>query len=328
MRILVTGAAGYIGAVVSERLLAEGHSVLGIDNFDNSKPGGPCPGVEFTEGSVLDREWLIQYMRANPVEAVFHFAAEALIAVSMENPGRAFQKNVSGSINLVEAMRQSEVRDMVFSSTAAVYGNPRNIPIREDDPLDPVNAYGESKLTFERMLKWYADAHGLRHVSLRYFNACGATESRGEDRIYENHLIPIALDAALGRRESLSIFGNDYPTPDGTCVRDYIHVCDIAEAHILALRQMDRANGKAYSLGNGTGYSILEVVDSVRRITGSNFKTVPTARRPGDPATLIASYDRIRTELGWTPHIPGLDDMVESAYKFRHAHPHGYALSA
>ena len=325
MKILVTGAAGYIGSVVSERLLSEGHTVYGIDNFENSKPGGPYPGITFQEGSILDRDWLIDYMKANPVDAVFHFAAEALIAVSMENPGRAFNKNVTGSINLVEAMRQSGVQNIIFSSTAAVYGTPRNIPILEDDPLEPVNAYGESKLAFERMLRWYADAHDLRHVSFRYFNACGATESRGEDRVFENHLIPIALDAALGRRESLAVFGSDYPTHDGTCVRDYIHVSDIAEAHILGLKHMEKANGKALSLGNGKGYSILEVIDSVKRVTGNDFKVVMADRRPGDPPTLIASYDRVRELLGWNPQIAGLDEMVESAYKWRLAHPNGYA---
>ena len=325
MKILVTGAAGYIGSVVSERLVSEGHKVLGVDNFDNSKSGGPYPGIEFTEGSILDREWLIDYMRSNPVDAVFHFAAEALIAISMENPGRAFHKNVTGSINLVEAMRLSGVQNIIFSSTPAVYGTPRNIPILEDDPLEPVNAYGESKLVFERLLKWYADAHGLRHVSFRYFNACGATESRGEDRIFENHLIPIALDAALGRRESLSVFGSDYETPDGTCVRDYIHVSDIAEAHILGLKLMDSANGKAFSLGNGKGYSILEVINSVKRVTSRDFKVVMADRRPGDPPTLIASYNRASSMLGWNPKISSLDDMVESAYKWRLAHPNGYA---
>ena len=325
MKILITGAAGYIGSVVSERLSNEGHTVFGIDNYENSKPGGPFPGIRFTECSILDRDGLIDYMKSNPVDAVFHFAAEALIAVSMENPGRAFHKNISGSINLVEGMLQSGVHDIIFSSTAAVYGTPRNIPILEDDPLEPVNAYGESKLAFERLLRWYADANGLRHVSFRYFNACGATESRGEDRVFENHLIPIALDAALGRRESLSVFGSDYPTHDGTCVRDYIHVSDIAEAHILGLRLMDKANGKAISLGNGKGYSIMEVVDSVKRVTGNDFRVVMTDRRTGDPPTLVASYDRAREVLGWTPQISGLDDMVGSAFKWRLAHPNGYA---
>ncbi len=326
MNILVTGAAGYIGSVVSERLISEGHTVYGIDNYDNSKPGGAYPGVNFTEGSILEREWLIDYVAENPVDAVFHFAAEALIPISMADPGRAFHKNITGSINLAEAMIKNNVKNLIFSSTAACYGTPRNIPIKEDDPLDPINPYGESKLAFERMLPWYASAHGLRHVSLRYFNACGATESRGEDRVYENHIIPIALEAIMGKRDHFSVFGTKYPTPDGTCVRDYVHVSDIAEAHILALKEMDIANGKAYSLGSGKGYSVLELIESVRRVTGKDLKVVMGDIRPGDPATLIASYEKIHTDLGWEPKIPELDDMVESAYKWRVAHPNGYVV--
>ena len=328
MKILITGAAGYIGSVVSERLVAEGHTVYGIDNYENSKPGGAYPGVIFEEGTILDREYLTNFLEMHPVEAVFHFAAEALIPISMQDPGRAFHKNISGSINLVEAMRQTGVKKIIFSSTAAVYGNPRNIPILEDDPLDPVNPYGESKLAFERMLPWYAVAHQIQHVSFRYFNACGATESRGEDRKYENHLIPIALDAALGRRASLSVFGNDYPTPDGTCVRDYIHVSDIAEAHILGLKKLDEVSGKVFSLGNGKGYSILEVIQSVKRVTGVDFEVANAPRRPGDPPTLIASYELARQQLNWNPQIPGLDDMVNSAYQWRKAHPYGYSASS
>ena len=325
MKILVTGAAGYIGSVVSERLLAEGHSVYGFDNFENSKPGGVYPGIHFEEGSLLDLDWLIKFMKDHPVDAVFHFGAEAMIGVSLQNPGQAFRKNVSGSINLAEAMRLSGVRDIIFSSTAAVYGEPRNIPIAEDDPLDPINAYGESKLAFERMLPWYASAHGFRYVTFRYFNACGATESRGEDRVFENHLIPIAIEAALGRRSSLSVFGSDYDTHDGTCVRDYIHVSDIAEAHILGLTQIATCNGQAFSLGNGKGYSILDVVNSVRRVSGKDFEVIMSDRRPGDPPTLIASYDRARTVLGWNQKYPDIDQMVSSAYSWRVAHPNGYA---
>lgn len=325
MRILVTGAAGYIGSVVSERLVNDGYRVFGIDNYHNSKPGGHCPDVEFTEGSILDRGWLVDYLCDHPVDAVFHFAAEALVSVSMENPGLVFQSNITGSINLLEAMLQANVKKIIFSSTAATYGAPRNVPIKEDDPLDPVNPYGESKLAVERLLRWYGGLKGVQHVAFRYFNACGATESRGENRIVETHLIPIALDAAMGKRDVLNIFGNDYPTHDGTCVRDYIHVSDIAQAHILGLRQIDSASGSVFSLGNGKGYSNMDVVDSVRRVTGNDFKVLVADRRPGDPPTLIASYDRASKELGWEPRIPRLDDMVESAYRWRLAHPNGYA---
>jgi len=324
MKILVTGAAGFIGSVVSERLLAEGHQVFGVDNYDNSKPGGVYPGVEFVEGSILDRDWLIDYVKGVSPEAVFHFAAEALIGVSLLDPGRAFYKNVSGSVNLMEAMRQAGVRDLVFSSTAAVYGLPTRMPIEEDDPLEPINAYGESKLAFERMLPWYRSAHGFRTVTLRYFNACGATQSRGEDRIFENHLIPIAIDVALGRKDELQVFGGDYETKDGTCVRDYIHVSDIAEAHILAMKRIETANGSAVSLGNGVGFSILDVISAVKHASGLDLKYRITDRRPGDPPTLIASSRRAQEILGWKPQFPTIEEMAESAFAWRRDHPRGY----
>src|SRR5688500_11224552 len=272
MNILVTGAAGYIGSVVTERLIEAGHSVVALDNLHHGHREAVHPSARFLHGDLLDRDWLHEEVRRAHVDAVVHLAAEALIDESVRNPGLFFRVNMTGGLNLLDAMAAAGVTRMIFSSTAAVYGEPTIVPIPEDAPLRPVNAYGESKLAFERAMAWYARAHGLRHVSLRYFNACGATERCGERHEPETHLIPILFDAALGRRGSMKLFGTDYDTPDGTCVRDYVHVRDIADAHVLGLQHIDRIESTAFNLGNGAGYTNRQVIAAVERITGRSIR--------------------------------------------------------
>ncbi len=319
MNILVTGAAGYIGSVVTERLLEQGHSVVALDSLRHGHRSAVHPHARFVEGDLLDREWLHDEVRRAEVDAVVHLAAEALIDVSVRDPGLFFRVNVTGGLNLLDAMVAAGVRRIIFSSTAAVYGEPATIPIREDVPLQPVNAYGESKLAFERAMACYNRAHGLRHISLRYFNACGATARCGELHVPETHLIPILLDVASGTRDAVHLFGTDYDTPDGTCIRDYVHVRDIADAHVLCLDHIDAIEPTAFNLGNGTGYSNREVIAAVERITKSPVRVITAPRRPGDPSRLVASAERIGRAIGWKPGIPGLDAMIESAWAWRMA---------
>ena len=316
MRILVTGAAGYIGSVVTERLVADGHAVTALDNLRHGHREAVHPAATFVEGDLLDREWLAAIVRDGCHEAVVHLAAEALIDESVRDPGRFFRVNVTGGLNLLDAMAAAGVRRLVFSSTAAVYGEPDELPIREDAPRRPVNAYGESKLAFERALGWYRRAHGLCHVSLRYFNACGATERCGERHEPETHLIPIVMEAAVGTRPAIHLFGTDYDTPDGTCVRDYVHVSDVAEAHVRCLAAMEELGAETFNLGNGSGYSNRQVIDAVQRVTGRQITVVPAPRRPGDPARLVASADRIGERLGWRPAVTDLDAMIASAWRW------------
>lgn len=317
MRILVTGGAGYIGSVVTERLIEQGHEVVALDNLAHGHRDAVHPAARFLQGDLLDREWVHAQLERTAVDAVVHLAALALIDESVRDPGRFFRVNVTGGLNLLDAMVASGVTRIIFSSTAAVYGEPRTLPIREDAPLQPVNAYGESKLAFERAMGWYERAHGLRHMSLRYFNACGATDRCGEQHIPETHLIPILLDVAAGTRDAVHLFGTDYDTPDGTCVRDYVHVRDIADAHLRCLEQIDTLGSRAFNLGNGAGYSNREVIAAVERVTGQRVRAVASPRRPGDPARLVASADRITEELTWRPAFPGLDAMIESAWAWR-----------
>ncbi len=324
MNILVTGAAGYIGSVVTEQLVDEGHRVIALDNLKNGHRQAVHPGATFVHGHLLEPIWLHSFLAQHPVDAVVHLAAEALIDVSMRDPGLFFRVNVIGGINLLDAMVAAHVKRMVFSSTAAVYGEQTAMPITEDAPQRPVNGYGESKLMFERILEWYRGAHGLNYVTLRYFNACGATERFGENHVPETHILPILFDVALGQRKEFRIFGTDYDTPDGTCIRDYIHVADIAQAHVLALRHVDRLGARAYNMGNCSGYTNQQVVNAVRKVTGCPIPVVPAPRRPGDPARLIASSDRIRAELGWMPRYPELEMMVATAWAWRQKHPRGY----
>ena len=317
MNILVTGGAGYIGSVVTERLVEDGHAVAVLDDLRHGHEDAVHPDAIFVRGDLLDRDWLRRQFRDAQYDAVVHLAAEALIDESLRDPGRFFSVNVTGGLNLLDAMVESGVGRLVFSSTAAVYGEPVAVPIDEDAPHVPVNAYGESKLAFERALAWYRLAHGLRYVSLRYFNAAGATERCGERHSPETHLIPIVLDVALGVRPAIHLFGDDYDTPDGTCVRDYVHVRDIAEAHVLCLANLDRLGSRAFNLGNGNGYSNRQVIDAVRRVTGRSVTVVAAPRRPGDPARLVASARRIARDVGWRPSVPALDDIIASAWEWR-----------
>ena len=325
MTVLVTGAAGYIGGVVAERLLEHGHRVAAFDDLSQGHRAAVPAGAGFFEGDLRDRSRLAEVISSVRPEAVVHLAAEALVGESVTDPAKFFEVNVTGGLNLLDAMRGAAVRRLVFSSTAAVYGEPEAIPIREDAPLRPVNAYGASKLAFERALPWYASAYGLRHVSLRYFNACGATAERGEHHVPETHLIAILLEVALGLRPEIRIFGSDYDTPDGTCIRDYVHVSDIADAHLLALDRVDRIESGAFNLGNGTGFSNQEVVEAARRVTGHSIPAAAADRRAGDPARLVASADRAREVLGWSPRYPTLDEMIATAWAWRRDRPQPYA---
>ena len=325
MTVLVTGAAGYIGSVVAERLLERGHVVAAFDDLSQGHRAAVPAAASFMEGDLRDRARLADVVSAVRPDAVVHMAAEALVGESVTDPAKFFDVNVSGGLNLLAAMRAAGVRRLVFSSTAAVYGEPEQTPILEDAPLRPVNPYGASKLAFEQALPWYAAAYGLRHVSLRYFNACGATAERGEHHVPETHLIAILLEVALGLRSEIRIFGDDYDTPDGTCVRDYVHVGDIADAHVLALDRMDRIESGAFNLGAGTGFSNREVVEAVRRVTGRPIPAVAASRRAGDPARLVAGAGRAREVLGWSPRFPTLDAMIATAWTWRKDRPRPYS---
>lgn len=324
MKVLVTGAAGFIGSVVTEQFIEQGIEVVALDSLVHGHRAAVHPEAEFVRLDIRDRDALTQLLRTSRVDVVVHLAAEALIDESVRNPGRFYEANVCGGLNLLEGMKAAGVKRIIFSSTAAVYGEPIGLPILEEMPHRPVNSYGESKLAFEQMLKWYRVAYGLNYVSLRYFNACGATERCGEFHQPETHLIPIIFEAVQGQREAISLFGTDYDTPDGTCLRDYIHVKDIARAHLLALKRVDEIGCGAYNMGNGEGYSNREVIDTVRQVTGCPVKVINAPRRPGDPARLVASSERIRRELDWKPQYPALATMVETAWKWRLAHPKGY----
>ena len=325
MTVLVTGAAGYIGSVVAERLIEHGHGVAALDDLSQGHRAAVPPAAAFMEGDLRDRARLAEVMSTVRPDAVVHLAAEALVGESVTEPAKFFEVNVTGGRNLLDAMRAGGVRRLVFSSTAAVYGEPGETPIREDAPLRPVNAYGASKLAFERALPWYASAYGLRHVSLRYFNACGATAERGEHHVPETHLIALLLDVALGLRPGIRIFGTDYDTPDGTCIRDYVHVGDIADAHLLALDRIDDIGAGAFNLGNGAGFSNREVVAAARRVTGHAIPATDAPRRAGDPARLVASADRARAVLDWSPRYTTLEAMIATAWAWRQERLHPYA---
>ncbi len=324
MKVLVTGAAGYIGSVVTEVLLDEGFDVLAIDNLSHGYAAAVDSRATFVHCDILDLGFLHRLLQDSPVDAVVHLAAEARIDESLRDPGRFFRANICGGLNLLEAMASTGVQRLVFSSTAAVYGEPLRLPIDEEAQTRPVNAYGESKLAFERIMAWYRTSFGLNYVALRYFNACGATGAHGEFHEPFTHIIPILFEVATGKRGEIQLFGTDYDTPDGTCIRDYIHVVDIARAHVRALRAMDQLGARVYNMSNGAGYSNLEVVDMVRKVTGRPIPAAAAPRRPGDPARLVASADLIHRELGWEPRYPDLRTMVETAWDWQQNHARGY----
>ena len=316
MRILVTGGAGYVGGTVAELLLQKGHDVTIYDNLCHGHRSMVPAEAEFIEGELADRSKLEQIFSSKKFDGVMHFAALIEAGESMKKPELYFRNNSASTLTLFEAMLATGVNRLVFSSTAAVYGEPESTPIREDAPLRPTNTYGESKLLVEHMLTWLNRVHGFRYASLRYFNVAGAIEGRGEAHEPESHLIPLILDVALGKRKSIKIFGQDYPTPDGTCIRDYVHVQDLAHAHLLALEALNDRDRLIYNIGNGHGFTIREVIDSARRVTGHPIPVEEAERRPGDPAVLIASSEKIESELGWKREFDKLDDIVSSAWKW------------
>ncbi|HTV57627.1 MAG TPA: UDP-glucose 4-epimerase GalE [Verrucomicrobiae bacterium] len=327
MKILVTGGAGFIGSVVSAALLGAGHEVVIFDNFSKGNRKAVPKGAQLIAGDIGDRPALGKAMRGAAFDGVMNFAAFIEAGESMAAPEKYFRNNTCNTLTLLEAMLEFKVPRLVFSSTAALYGDPLRVPIEEDDPLRPTNAYGESKLLVERMLEWFHRIHGFRYASLRYFNAAGAAGELGEDHDPESHLIPIVLQAALGQRRSISIFGTDYPTADGTCVRDYIHVADLAAAHLLAFDRLGRDSAPErliYNLGNGRGFSVRQVIDAARRVTGRPIQAVEAPRRPGDPPVLVASSEKIKRELGWQPQCTELERMIESSWEWRLRHPRGY----
>jgi UDP-glucose 4-epimerase len=316
MRVLVAGGAGYIGSVVTAALLAGGHEVTVLDDLSTGHADAVPDGARLVTASLHDSAGVLADVRP---EAVLHFAAKSLVGVSQERPEEYWATNVGGSLALLEAMRVVGCRRIVFSSTAATYGEPDQVPIREDAPARPANTYGATKLAVDHMLASYAVAHGFAAVSLRYFNVAGAAYGRGERHTTETHLIPIALQVAAGEREALTVYGEDYPTPDGTCIRDYIHVGDLADAHLLALPAPAHGEHRVYNLGNGTGFSVQQVVDAVREVTDHPVPVVVGPRRAGDPARLVASSDRIRADLGWSPRHTELAGIVRDAWELASA---------
>jgi UDP-glucose 4-epimerase len=324
MNILVTGGVGYVGSIVTEELLNKGYRVIILDNLQQGHKEASLPEAEFVLADICEAQALEDVFHRFEIDAVMHMAAETVVEYSMTDPKRYFHNNIVGGIDLLDAMLKHNVYKFVFSSSAAVYGEPRTTPIEEDHPKIPVNSYGESKLMFEHILEWYGKAYGLKHISLRYFNAAGATKLLGEDHHPETHLIPNVLKAALDKNNPVSIFGTDYPTKDGSCIRDYVHVIDIAQAHILALETIEQLSGRAYNLGNGEGYSVLEVVEAARKATHAEIPVKISPRRAGDPAVLVASSRRAKEELGWRSKFPELEAIIESAWKWMKQHPKGY----
>ena len=324
-RVLVTGGAGYIGSVVAAQLLAKGCEVVVCDNLSHGNKKAVPTGAKLIVTDTADRAALDRIFQEHRIDAVMHFAAYIEAGESMQAPEKYFRNNTVNSLTLLEAMLAHKVQRLVFSSTAALYGTPDRTPIEETDELRPTNAYGESKLLVERMLAWFHRIHGLRYSCLRYFNAAGAAGDLGEDHVPESHLIPLTLQVALKKREYISIFGTDYPTQDGTCIRDYIHVSDLASAHILVLDALRERDKLIYNLGTGRGFSVREVLETVRRVTGHPIPAREVPPRPGDPAVLVASSDSIKRDLQWQPRFPELESIVRSAWEWRRMHPGGYA---
>jgi UDP-glucose 4-epimerase len=325
LRVLVTGGAGYIGSVVAADLVSAGNQVVVYDNLSRGHREAVPGQAKLVEGDVADAGKVEALLRSESIDAVMHFAALIEAGESMQVPEKYFRNNSAATLSLLEAMLRAGVRKFVFSSTAALYGEPKQIPIQESDPLEPTNAYGESKLLVEQMLAWFHRVHGFRYASLRYFNAAGAVGELGEAHHPESHLIPLVLQVALGERKKISIYGTDYPTPDGTCIRDYIHISDLSAAHLLALKALEERDKLIYNLGNGRGFSVREVIDVARKVTGHPIPAEETPRRPGDPAALVASSQKIQRELGWKPKYPELESIVRSAWEWHQRHPRGYA---
>ena len=323
MRVLVTGGAGYIGSVVVEELIRGGDQVTVLDNLYQGHRAAVHPRAEFVLADLADAVAVNDLFARQSFDAVMHFASNSLVGESVQAPLKYVGDNVANGINLLRAMIQHGVRRFILSSTANLFDQPQELPITEEEKIVPGSPYGESKFILERMLHWLDRIHGLRYAALRYFNAAGATAHRGEDHSPETHLIPLVLRVALGQREQIQVYGSDYPTRDGTCVRDYIHVTDLAQAHILALRALDEGS-RTYNLGNGQGYTVREVIETARQVTGHPIPSVDTPRRPGDPPELVAGSAKIRRELGWQPRFPALRDIVQSAWDWHRSHPQGY----
>ena len=327
MAILVLGGAGYIGSHTALELVKAGNEVVIADNLVTGYRKAIPKGAKFYEGDLRDFDFLNKLFQQEKIDAVIHFAAYSLVGESVTNPLKYYDNNLYGTKVLLEAMVKNNVGKIVFSSTAATYGEPENIPILESDRTCPTNPYGETKLAMEKMFKWTAEAHGLRYVSLRYFNACGADESGtiGEAHNTESHLIPLILQVPNGKRETISIYGTDYDTPDGTCIRDYIHVTDLAQAHILAVQYLNNGGeSDIFNLGNGVGYSVREIIETARKVTGHPIPATETSRRAGDPARLVASSEKAKSVLGWKPVHDSLEEIIASAWNWHKNHPNGY----
>ncbi|KAF0106867.1 MAG: UDP-glucose 4-epimerase [Anaerolineaceae bacterium] len=323
MNIFVTGGAGYIGSAAAAALLEAGHSVTVYDSLVTGyRPAAP-EAARFVHADLADAETLARTLASEKYDAVMHFAAFIEAGESMKDPGKFFKNNLANSLGLIEAATRAGVKRFVLSSTAAVYAS-SDAPLSEESAIDPANAYGFTKLAIEQALEWYRRIHGLRYAALRYFNAAGAVGGRGEAHQPESHLIPLVLKVALGQRKAAHIYGTDYPTPDGTCIRDYVHIADLVSAHLLALEALGERDRLAYNLGNGSGYSVREVIETARRVTGHPVPAVESARRPGDAPRLVASSEKIRRELGWQPEHPALADIIASAWDWHRTHPDGY----
>jgi UDP-glucose 4-epimerase len=323
-RVLVTGGAGYIGSVVTAQLLKQGFDVVVFDDLSNGHQAAVPSGAKLVVANTSNRSALDEVFRAQRIDAVIHLAASIEAGESMKVPEKYFRNNTANSLTVLEAVIEHKVPRFVFSSTAALFGTPDRVPIEENDALHPTNTYGESKLLVEQMLAWFHRIHGLRYASLRYFNAAGGAGDQGEDHQPESHLIPLILQVALGQRDHIAIYGTDYPTPDGTCVRDYIHVSDLASAHLLVLEALRQKDKLIFNLGNGRGFSVREVIEVARRITGHPIPVKEAPRRPGDPAVLVASSDKIKRELHWQPQFSSLEAIVQSAWDWRRTHRDGY----
>ena len=324
MNVLVTGGAGYIGSVTVEALIEGGHRVVVLDNLSTGHRAAVHPEATFVLGDIRDRELVRRLVDEHQLEATLHFAAVSLVGESMQQPGKYFGNNTAGTLDLLDALVEGGANRFVLSSTAALFGTPDRVPIDEDAAIRPESVYGESKYLLERALHWLSATAGLGYATLRYFNAAGASDCYGEDHRPETHLIPLVLEVAQGKREAIQVFGDDYDTPDGSCIRDYIHVRDLARAHVLALEALRPGEERRYNLGNGKGFSVYEVIDVCRRVTGREIPVQVAPRRAGDPGILVANSGRIGQELGWTPEFRELEEVVFSAWKWRERNPHGY----